>query len=255
MENFRVFRAIGLSFTGWFANFIPITLLAAVIYAPVVVWAITLPGPEALATGNPEVLVQDYLTFFTRGVYLLVGLGTLLAPLITYRVVQHMNGRKVPLLTSVKYGFRGIIPAVILAIATNVLAFIPVGGIIAIIVTCYWFVAAPAAVAEKLGPGGALTRSAHLTAGRRGGIFGLNLLVGLTPVIYIYGVFQPAIESAVETGDLPHLFSTLKQHSLIVVGTVCVFQLFVGITQAVSYSLLRTDKDGVSNEELAAVFD
>ena len=37
MEQFKVFRAIGLGFKAWFANFIPITLLAAVLYAPVVI--------------------------------------------------------------------------------------------------------------------------------------------------------------------------------------------------------------------------
>ncbi len=47
----------------------------------------------------------------------------------------------------------------------------------------------------------------------------------------------------------------LKRMSLLLVGTICVFQLFTGIVQAVSYSLLRGDKDGVSNEELAKVFE
>ena len=34
-----------------------------------------------------------------------------------------------------------------------------------------------------------------------------------------------------------------------------VFQMFTGIVQAVSYALLRMDKEGVTHDELARVFE
>ena len=48
---------------------------------------------------------------------------------------------------------------------------------------------------------------------------------------------------------------TFNHFILVFVPFACVYQLFLGIVQAVSYSLLRADKDGVSNEELAKVFE
>jgi hypothetical protein len=252
LQNFKIFRAIGLAFRGWFANFIPVTLLAAVLYAPIVVWAIMLPGPEVLGGDNEKVL-DAYLDFIKHGTWALVGISALLAPLLTYRIVQWMNGKKVSFGTSLKYGVRGIIPAVILAGVTNVLNLIPVGGLIAIIITCYWFVAAPAAVAEKLGPVDAMTRSAKLTEGRRGGIFVLNFLMGILIIGVAYAVVQPLLDA--ENKSPAEILGALKQTMYILIGVICAFQILMGIIQAVSYSLLRTDKDGISNEELATVFD
>lgn len=248
MEQFRVFRAIGLSFKAWFANFIPITLLAVILYSPIVVWVATMPS------GGSSVETSDaWITLLTRGTWVLAGLSTLIPPLITYRVIQYMNNQKASMLTSIKYGLRGIIPAVILAAVTNVLQLAPFGGIISIVVTCYWFVAAPAAVVEGLNPIAALSRSAALTQGRRGGIFGMNFLLGIIIIAMLFAMVFPLIDT--HGKDPAEVAAQLKRVAIYVLSTVCVFQLFSGVVQAVSYSLLRGDKDGVSNEELAKVFE
>jgi hypothetical protein len=253
MEHFRVFRALVLAFKAWFTSFVPIMVVAAIVYAPIIVWLAVLPGAADFATGNPAELRDDYMTFFTIGSYLLLALGTLLPPLITYRVIQYMNGRTVSMLTSVRFGLRGILPAVVIAVVTFVVGFIPMGFVIQFVLTCYWFVAAPTAVAEKVGVGDALSRSAYLTAGRRGGIFGLVLLTGVSMVVALYVIFVPAAEALEREGVAT--IDSFKLTLYAVFAAFALFQLLRGIVQAVSYSLLRTDKDGVSTEELAAVFE
>ncbi|HEX2691527.1 MAG TPA: hypothetical protein VHN14_33175, partial [Kofleriaceae bacterium] len=169
MEQFKISRALGLSFTSWFRNFIPFTLLAAVLYSPVVIW---------LMTRNPasEAGAEDLLdNFFTYPVYLTIGTSMLVPPLLTYRVIQELNGTTVSMWTSISFGLRGVPSAIILALITNLVQLVPgVGGIVGAIVTCICFVTTPAAVAERLNPFSALSRSAALTRGRRWGIFGLT---------------------------------------------------------------------------------
>ena len=76
MEQFKISRALSLSFTSWFRNFIPFTLLAAVLYAPVVIWLETMK-PEAQASG------EDLLnTFFTYPIYFTIGTSMLVPPLL-----------------------------------------------------------------------------------------------------------------------------------------------------------------------------
>jgi hypothetical protein len=253
MQQFKVFRALGMTFRAWFRNFIPFTLLAAILYAPMLVWTFTLPGADDTTYENIADVGSKYELFFTRGTWVLVGLAALLSPLITYRVIEDMNGRRVSLGTSIKHGLRGIIPAVLLAAATNGIQLLPAGGILSTILLCYWFVVAPAAVVERLGAGGAIQRSVALTSGRRGGIFGMCLLVGLVVVVGLVWWVMPLFDS---TETDPHVLGhLLKRTAWLMVGTVAVTQLFTGIMQAVSYTLLRVDKDGVSTEELAKVFE
>ena len=125
------------------------------------------------------------------------------------------------------------------------------GAIFGVIVICMWFVAAPAAVAERLGPFAALSRSAQLTTGRRGGIFGLTFLLGLIVVIAIMAYVMPMANDPGH-GDP---YARIKQAALVIAIGLCVFNTFMGIVEAVSYALLRQDKDGVTHEELARVFE
>ena len=241
MEQFRVFRAIGLSFKAWFANFIPITLLAAVLYVPIIYYTATL---------NTNVRMEAYLNSFQHALWALIGVSTLLAPMITYRVIQYMNGNKSSMMTSFKFGLRGVIPALILAVITSLLQLIPtIGAIFGTVILCYWFVCAPAAVVENLNPIAALSRSAQLTQGRRWGIFGLCFMLSLIIIAVFMIWLIPAMNGH---SDGEHAIRNMIVAMMVIIS---VYELFLGIVQAVSYSLLRGDKDGVSNDELAKVFE
>jgi hypothetical protein len=247
MQKFQISRALGLSFKAWFTNFLPFTLLAAVLYSPIVLWLVAYDGRSA---GDADALVN---AFFLRPVYLLTAISTLLSPMLTYRVVQNLNGIKVSMLTSVRFGLRGIVPAVMLAVMTHLLAYVPMAGpIVNAVLCCIWFVVTPVAVAERLSPFAAFSRSAELTAGRRWGIFGLSLLVGLAAGVLMLVWIIPMLQQVDDPAAALH---QLERGAILFVITIGVFQLFNGIVQAVAYALLRQDKDGVSYEELAKIFE
>ena len=244
MQEFKVFRAIGLGIKSWIRNFIPFTVLMAILYAPAVLW-IMKTDPNA-ATSIDDLQRNSFI----YPIMLISAAATLLPPMLIYRVVQELNGTKVSILTSMKYGVRGILPALIIAAITFVVGLVPLGGIINIVLTCVFFVATPAAVAERLNPFKALSRSAELTGGRRWGIFGLTFLIGLVQIAIIMAVVAPMLTKG---GD--EILKNLKSTSLICVIVIGVFQMFDGVVQAISYALLRADKDGMSHEQLAKVFE
>jgi len=242
MREFKVFRALGLSFRAWFRNFVPFTFVAAALYAPVFIWIATVDFESASRSDD---LLGRAIMWPLYGV---IALSTLLSPILTYRVVQDLNGVPVSMLASIKHGARGIAPAILVSIIVGVLQFIPLGGIGAAIVRCMWFVAAPAAVVEKLGPFNALSRSSQLTGGRRWGIFGLTFLLGVS--LFILIVAWAALTFGGNLGP-----SELRLGALGAVASVAILYMFTGVVEAVSYTLLRQDKDGVSHEQLAHVFE
>lgn len=245
LNQFRVFRALGLSIKAWFRNIVPFSILTAVLYAPAFLWIATY---DLTSWETPDELADAVV----HPIYLLAALSTLVAPMLTYRVINDLNGVRVSMMTSMKHGVRGIVPAIILAVVTNVLQLIPGGGIVGAILTCVWFVASPAAVAERLGPFAALSRSSFLTKGRRWGIFGLTFLLGLLVVALMLVWLVPIINDAGESADFAGRLRTAMYGCVLVIG---VFNMFVGIVEATSYALLRLDKEGVSHEELARVFE
>lgn len=246
-REFRVFRALGLAIKVWAGNFIPFTVLAAVLYAPAFIWMRQLDPTKATSVDD---LVQ---TYFVIPVYVVVAISTLLAPLLIYRVVKHLNGTPVSFFTSMRYGLRGIVPALIVAAATTAISLIPLGIVASVgssILLCFWFVASPAAVAERLNPIAALSRSATLTQGRRGGIFGLLFLLGAIVGIALLAWIVPMVN---DRSSNP--FARFKDATLMFAIVMAVFRTYLGIVEAVSYALLRQEKDGVTHEELARVFE
>jgi MFS family permease len=124
------------------------------------------------------------------------------------------------------------------------------GWILGAVIMCIWFVSAPAAVAEQLGPVGALKRSGELTHGRRWRIFGLTILLGIVLAVFLLAWLQPKFQP-------PHfeVLESPRKFAIIFVIVSSVSQLLFGIVEAVSYALLREDKDGLTHEQLARVFD
>jgi hypothetical protein len=239
MQEFRVFRAIGLAVKTWFRNFIPFTLLTALLYLPIVYW---------VATVEPSEITEA--TDIALPIILIGALTTFLPCFMTYRVIQELNGSRVSMLTSIMYGFRGLLPSLLFAIIYAVVGFLPMGGIAQIILLCIWYVAAPAAVAEKIGPFAAFTRSSILTQGRRWAIFGIIVLVGIIKwtVILIYAV--PLLSESSDPSE-----GQIRTMLVFAVSVFGLFETFGGVVSAVSYCLLRQDKEGVTHEDLARVFE
>lgn len=247
MEQFKVFRAIGLSFKAWFANFIPITLLAAVLYAPVILLSLRMPKIDSVSD------LEHWASSFQHVMWAIVGASSLLSPLLIYRVIQYLNGQPSSMVDSIRFGMRGIVPAVLFAAVVSIVGLVPFGGIISAILSCMWFVTAPAAVVERLNPINAFARSNALTQGRRWGIFGMSIVLNLGIIVIMVAYLGPVLTGSV--GSIDQARTTFEHFFVVFLPVVLVYQLFIGIAQAVSYSLLRADKDGVSNDELAKVFE
>ena len=171
--EFSVGNALGTSFRVWFRNFVPFTLLSVIVHLPIIIlWWSVIAGNFA---GSPDDLTRNFAIAFGSG-FLLQGL---LISTVVYGVVMELNGKRASFMDCVVVGLKRFLPAVlvtilfILAIGVGLIVLIVPGVIIA----CVLWVSIPASVIEKPGIGGAFSRSATLTSGYRGQVFGLALLV------------------------------------------------------------------------------
>jgi hypothetical protein len=217
----------------WFRNFVPFTLVAAALCVPALLWIMKADPSEA---NTADDLVDMY---FTWPLYTTLALSTLLVPLLMYRLIRQLEGSWTPLATSMQVGLRGFLPALILAVVMNVLQRIPVAGIAAAIIRCMWFVAAPSAIAETLGPLTALGRSTELTHGRRWNIFGLAFLIGVALVAcFFIGPYSAmdSLRDGIVSFERPAIFCAIASGVLFT---------FSGLAEAVGYVLLRREKEGI----------
>ena len=121
-----------------------------------------------------------------------------------------------------------------------------------IILALRWAVAVPACVVENKGPLESMRRSAELTKGHRWKIFGIWVLIAIVAVVVL-----------IIAGTLAGLGVVAAPQGLGRVVIAAVISLILtAIVTAYSYVLntmiyhdLRTVKEGVGTEEIAAVFD
>lgn len=146
----------------------------------------------------------------------------------------------------------GLVSGVCVGLA-SILLIVP-----GVLLALAWCVAAPAAVVERTGVFGAFGRSVTLTRDCRGAIFGLAVIyfIILMVVQSVVAVIMTSLQGLSFTS-----VSAQNSHSLIIVQAISTF-LIQTITALVSsagiasvYYELRSIKDGVGAEQLAAVFD
>ncbi len=177
---------------------------------------------------------------------------------IVYGSIACLNGRRATLGECLSTGFRNWFWLFLLAI---VMGFSEFFGFILLIVPglmmmVAWVVAVPAQVVEHTGVFGALGRSADLTRGRRWPIFGLLLVFAIGS-----SVLSTVLQNLANLGTaglvhtLNPIFATLTGH-LIVAPLIRTISAVVGAVGAASiYYELRSTREGIGPEALAAVFD
>lgn len=239
MQQFRIGRTLGMSFRIWLKNFIPFTLLAAMLYSPI--W-VGLASDDRLA---------PFLMAPLRGLplYVMLAFSALLTPLITGRVIQDLNGGRGSLFTSLRFSVRGILPAQFLVLAMFLLGFLPIAGaIVGMVIMCVCFVVTPAAVAERLGPIAAFSRSAHLTKARFWAIFGLRVLVflpaGVLAVMRTMAMWNSEGIGFTSSTSYAAMAEQVRILTIVFLIGLGVVQVFTRIVEAVAYVLLREDKEG-----------
>jgi hypothetical protein len=230
------------SFSIWFRNLIPFTIISLVVYSPLLIYTWMVVGSFTLHGFSN----WGYSLYFVPRV-----LGMIATGAVTYGVFQQLRGQNPSIGKSVAVGLTRLVPALLVSLVV----FIAVGlGTVAlfipgVILSCMLFVAVPASVIESAGVAESLKRSQQLTDGYKWGIFGTLFLLGILQFVVMMVIQGATIGMrASSIGEVQHymIFMTLF---LVVSGSL---QAVVG---AVAYHDLRVAKEGVATEELARVFD
>jgi hypothetical protein len=184
-------------------------------------------------------LVTSLLTMF---------LGAILCPYIataaiTYGVFQQMRGRDVSIGDCLGRGLSTLFPVLGVAIVQGLGIFL---GILAcvvpgILLMLRWAVSVPAAVEERPGVGGALSRSTWLTEGYRGDIFG---------IIFTLALINTGLEVVLNmalSGNPTVLMAVTGLKSILTVG-------ISATATAVMYYRLRSVKESIDVDQISSVF-
>ncbi len=170
---------------------------------------------------------------------------------LTFGVVADLDGRRPSVGECLSVGLRSIFPLLGLGVLMTMgivlgLVLLIVPGVLMILA---WIVAAPAMVVERTGIFEAFTRSSDLTRHHRGAILVL---------VIAYWLLSVAISSAVD--GLSSAAMGMENPPIWIRTAVAALvqgvQTLVGAAGAASiYFELRSIKEGVGPESLAAVFD
>ncbi len=243
MNEFSLGSVLGRGFGVYLKNFIPFSIIAALVYSPLVIYTvITLSGPLDL----------DALTLYPS----ILALGTFVLSLIAtgammYGTFQQLRGRPAGMGESLAAGLKRMFPVLGVGILVGLCVL---GGIILLIVPglifyCMLWLAVPVAVVEKPGVMASLKRSAELTKGYRGSIFGIVLILGV--LSWVGGKVLETVLLDAKSFDL----SSIKTFFYASLGLQMIMSALGAVINAVAYHDLRLAKDGVEVSELESVFD
>jgi hypothetical protein len=246
--TFGIGNVLGTGFRIWAKNFIPFTLITALIYIPVWIW-----GFSSLQGEMTRDRLMHVGTALQGAILLSTLLNVLVAAALTYGVVMELQGQRASIGACIATGFSRFFPVLGVALLSilcitgaTFLLIIP-----GVIVYCMLYVTTPTAVLERPGVMGALRRSRELTQGHKLEIFGLLFILGLLGFGLRMLVQQLTLNARPLEGGLSHisayLYITLVQQ--MVLGSLG------AVMASVAYYFLRAEKEGTSAAELAAVFD
>lgn len=247
--EFTVGNALGTGFRVWFRNFLPFTLLNALLHLPLLAWIASIlqgtPSLEKAAEIQRWGLISGLIGFF---------LQMFLVSAVTYGVVQELRGQHAPFTSTLRVGLSRLLPSVGVTILLGLCVFAGVFALLvgAIIVYAMLYVAVPASVIEKPGLLGALHRSRELTKGYRLQIFGMLFLVWGAGLLINKGIENATIHSDASPDEI---MSMVRQYVFAVSIVEIVTGVFGAVLAAVTYAQLRFSKEGTGADDLAKVFD
>jgi hypothetical protein len=212
-------------------------LLSVIPFIPAIV--VTLGGVR------PTSLSQVY---WTIGIMLVLQilLTFMIQTVIIYGAFQELRGQRFSLGEAMDKGLPRFVPALGASIVTTFLVMLGLIALIipGIIVAAALYVVIPACVVERAGPIESLSRSAKLTKGFRGKIFGLLLIV--TIIGGVLGYLVKLILSQIGGALVGAIGEFAAQTAATAFGAVLV---------VIIYYTLRMIKEGVDIDKIASVFD
>lgn len=252
--QFGIGNVLVTGFRIWTRNFVPFLLITILIHAPVAAW-----GMYSVQGGLDDARWRQIIAFLQISPLVVQLINILVSAALTYGVVMELQGQRASLGDCIATGLRRFLPALgttlLVGLCVGGMAFIAaipfaaVSGLLATIsaaVAGLWiltmlYVATQASVIERPGVMAALGRSRALTKGHRFALFALFLLVQL---------LNWALEwcsGAIALPDIA-LYVYLKLACDVLIGSLS------AVMAGVAYYLLRSEKEGTSAAELAAVF-
>ena len=249
MENrFSVGAVLGTGFKIWFKNLPAFLLITIVVYVPMIIWGVS------IAQGDLNLEKIEAFDKYSGIIVMLLNIFT--AAAITYGVVMELQGQHAGIGACFATGLARFFPVLGVAILSGLaigagflLLIIP-----GIIVYCMLYVSTPAAVLERPGITGALSRSRELTQGHKLEIFGLLFLIGLINV-GISLLAQELIVKADSVDSFDNIQSIIRRYIYVQLVLNVIISSLGGVMQAVAYYYLRNEKEGTSASELGRIFD
>ena len=253
-QQFRVFSTLGQSFALLFRNFVPFVLLAIIMMSPPYIY-LYIADPNFLAEDPIYVaisLIEIILSYFVMAV-------------LVFGVFQSLRGQPVSIFACVTRGIAVFFPVIGVVVimgliwaAVGLLGFgamwvLPPGGgsmilpivlmILAIYISVILWGVVPAAAVE----GRVLSsfgRSLYLTKGNRWRILGMLILVGI--ITGGIGQIGTSVGEAIGSNS-----SVL----LLTWAATALTSAFSAVVVTVAYYRLTLEKDGIPEDQIAAVFD
>ncbi|MFL6235955.1 MAG: hypothetical protein ACJ76N_22680, partial [Thermoanaerobaculia bacterium] len=276
-HKLRFGEVLSESFTVYFKNFIPFTILTAMAFSPIFLFGDYMMRRFPVSE-SPMAAFGVVMLVLLADLLLCVPLST---AMITYGVFQEMRGRSASLGSCLSVGLSSLLPVISVAFlqaviagavmlgTTFVVSFIIglLGGlagsgarsgspgsaaacsimlaplillvfIFPLMFLLRFFVAVPAAVEEREGAMSAMRRSVFLTEGQRGRILG---------ILAVLGVLNLGVILA--TSRIPAAGQLVR--ALLSVVTSSLF----ATTTAVIYYRLRSFHESIDVDQIASVFD
>lgn len=238
MNQFSVGGVLSRSFSIWIKNLIPFFILEGLVLTPALGLLIMARSGKIPVTSQGDALMITLALLAATVIFQFVATGAL-----TYGVFQQLRGEHASIGRCIAVGFSRMLPIIFVGLVSGLLIGLGFLALIipGLILMCMFYVAVPASVVEKPGIFGAIRRSADLTKGYKGSIFGVIF------ILWIIGLVVGFVNEALKDDLTVYLvFNVLAQILLSALGSV---------TNAVVYHDLRAVKEGVAVEELAKVFD
>lgn len=248
--RFSVGTVLSTSLAVYGRNFIPFTIVALALQVPVLLLQLFF-NPAADPTAPNPAIANPGGFFGYLGVIMVAGAlcNGLTTATLVYGSVQDLRGQRASIGDCFSRALAVAVPIILAALGYSIcmsLGFLllVIPGLIFLVV--YWLYA-PAIVVERLGVSQAFARSADLTRGKRWPIFGLILIYGV--ILYLVGFVVLYVMVQVD----PLNSVTASTIINFVLNTVIGASISIG--SAVTYFLLRSEKEGVDIDQIAKVFD
>lgn len=248
MEYFSAGKALQLGFRVWFRNLPSFLAIVTIVHLPYILWGV-------MVVQGDDTSFSGLLTFAQLSPLAVMILSLFASAAVCYGVVMELSGQRASIGECVATGLARFFPVLGVAFLS---ALATIGGFILLVipgflVLCALYVSPVVAVLERPGVRASLQRSRELTSGRRWSVFGLLFVLGVLGAA-AQKLLQLMLfdESKLTRENVHQMVRTFIYADL---ARSVIASSISSVMVAVTYYLLRSEKEGTSATELGQVFE